>query len=61
MNEAIEHVAGVLGNTVAVARKSYVHPAVVQAYLDGRVMDAPAASKWLSAEERGTLALLRSA
>ena len=29
--------AGWLGNTPAVARKSYVHPAVVEAYMDGRV------------------------
>jgi len=56
---AIEHVAGVLGNTVAVARKSYVHPAVVEAYLDGEVINGSPASKWLSAEERGALALLR--
>jgi len=32
---AIESVAGVLGNTVAVCRACYVHPAVVEAYLDG--------------------------
>jgi DNA topoisomerase-1 len=29
--------AGRLGNTPAVARKSYVHPAVLEAYMDGRV------------------------
>jgi DNA topoisomerase I len=29
--------AGHLGNTPAVARNSYVHPAVVEAYMDGRV------------------------
>ncbi len=60
VNAAIEHVAGVLGNTVAVARKAYVHPSVVEAYLDGEVMDTMPASKRLSAEERGTLSLLRS-
>jgi DNA topoisomerase-1 len=32
---AIEQVAGQLGNTVAVCRKSYIHPAVIDAYLDG--------------------------
>ena len=26
-----------LGNTPAVARSSYVHPAVIEAYLDGRI------------------------
>ena len=34
---AIRVTAGRLGNTPAVARKSYVHPAVLEAYLDGRV------------------------
>jgi DNA topoisomerase I len=32
---AIEAVAGILGNTRAVCRKSYIHPAVTDAYLDG--------------------------
>jgi DNA topoisomerase-1 len=32
---AIESVARTLGNTQAVCRKSYVHPAVLDAYLDG--------------------------
>jgi DNA topoisomerase I len=34
---AIRETAGWLGNTPAVARKSYVHPAVLEAYMDGRV------------------------
>ena len=34
---AIRETAGRLGNTPAVARKSYVHPAVVEAYMDGKV------------------------
>lgn len=32
---AIEAVAGRLGNTTSVCRKCYVHPAVIEAYLDG--------------------------
>lgn len=36
---AIEHVAGRLGNTPAVCRKSYVHPVVVNAYLDDDFAD----------------------
>jgi DNA topoisomerase-1 len=32
---AIKDVAGQLGNTPAVCRKSYVHPGVVEAYFDG--------------------------
>jgi DNA topoisomerase-1 len=35
VNTAIEEVAGSLGNTVAVCRACYVHPAVIGAYLDG--------------------------
>jgi DNA topoisomerase-1 len=35
MVAAIDQVAGQLGNTRAVCRKSYVHPAVIDAYLDG--------------------------
>ncbi len=34
---AMRETAGRLGNTPAVARRSYVHPAVLEAYLDGRV------------------------
>ena len=36
--KAIEAVAGVLGNTRAVCRKSYVHPAVMDAYMDGTTL-----------------------
>ena len=35
---AIEQVAEQLGNTPAVSRKSYVHPSVIDAYLDGDVV-----------------------
>jgi len=37
--EAIEKVARQLGNTRAVCRKCYVHPAVVDAYLDGSMAE----------------------
>jgi DNA topoisomerase I len=36
---AIEAVAGVLGNTPAVCRKSYIHPAILECYMD-RSMEA---------------------
>ncbi|HEU0235767.1 MAG TPA: hypothetical protein VFR14_04925 [Candidatus Limnocylindrales bacterium] len=36
---AVRATAELLGNTSAVARRSYVHPAVVDAYLDGREPD----------------------
>ncbi|MES2354887.1 MAG: DNA topoisomerase IB [Pseudomonadota bacterium] len=36
--QAIEHVAKRLGNTPAICRKCYVHPAVLDAYLDGSML-----------------------
>jgi len=38
--EAVRNVAGRLGNTQAVCRKCYVHPAVIAGYLRGRVIEA---------------------
>jgi DNA topoisomerase-1 len=35
ITNAIEHVAGKLGNTVSICRKCYVHPEIFDAYLDG--------------------------
>jgi DNA topoisomerase-1 len=58
-----------LGNTPAVARSSYVSPAVVEQYLDGRTIDdfrprnlrvVTARDIDLDPEERATLTLLRS-
>jgi DNA topoisomerase-1 len=62
---AIARVADELGDTPAVAKKSYIHPAVIAAYLSGglksiREKDDPDPYK-LSAEERGLLALLGKA
>jgi DNA topoisomerase-1 len=37
---AIESVAAKLGNTPAICRKCYIHPAVMDAYLDGTMRDA---------------------
>jgi DNA topoisomerase-1 len=37
---AVESVARRLGNTAAICRKCYVHPAVLDAYLDGVTLDA---------------------
>ena len=58
-----------LGNTPAVARSSYVSPAVVEQYLDGRTIEdfrprhlrvVGARDRGLDREERALLALLRS-
>jgi DNA topoisomerase-1 len=51
VNTAIEGVARALGNTKAVCRKCYVHPNVVDAYLEGRLQAA--------AGEAAVIALLR--
>jgi DNA topoisomerase-1 len=62
-------VGGKLGNTPAVARSSYVSPAVVEQYLDGRTIDdfrprnlrvVGARDTGLDREERALLSLLRS-
>jgi DNA topoisomerase I len=65
---AIEAVAKVLGNTPAISRKCYVHPAIVEAYMDGvtlrrlkakteqRMRDA---LRGLRPEEAAVLALLQ--
>jgi len=37
--QAIEAVAGVLGNTRAVCRKSYIHPAILDSYMDGSMLE----------------------
>jgi DNA topoisomerase-1 len=58
----MEEVSDKLGNTPAIARKSYVHPAVV-ALVDRQQkwragLKLPRKTKWLSREERGLLELL---
>jgi len=66
---AIRETADNLGNTPAVARSAYVHPAVVDAYLDGRIRAALVAAAEDSDEapgatgpdeERAVIALLRA-
>jgi DNA topoisomerase I len=47
---AIQETADLLGNTPAVCRRAYVHPVVVEAYLDGRLRGALIEA----AEEEGT-------
>jgi DNA topoisomerase-1 len=64
LNAAIDQVADHLGNTRSVCRSSYVHPAVVEAYLEGTL-----AARWqrpvgqrsnrLSVSERKTVRLLK--
>jgi DNA topoisomerase-1 len=67
--EVMRKVAEKLGNTPAVARSSYVSPAVVEQYLDGRTIEdfrprhlrvVGARDVGLDPEELATLSLLRS-
>ena len=65
IKEAIERAAERLGNTPAVCRKCYVHPAIFDAYLAGRVVPRVAGGSTarsgtrLSADERAVVAFLR--
>jgi DNA topoisomerase-1 len=53
--EAVRRTAESLGNTPAVARRSYVHPEVLAAYLDGSIGDAlVAAAEEQAAPPQGT-------
>jgi DNA topoisomerase-1 len=65
---AIESVAEKLGNTPSICRKCYVHPAVIESYLDGTMLNAMQERareelahelKELGAEEAAVLALLQ--
>ncbi|HET7438645.1 MAG TPA: hypothetical protein VFJ56_04050 [Nitrospira sp.] len=63
---AIEAVAKRLGNTKAVCRKCYIHPGVLNAYLEGRPVSSVNGSRgvrsklsYFSPEEAAVLALLR--
>jgi len=57
VNDVVDEVAGELGNTRAVCRASYVHPAVVEAYLEGSL--APQWSRPVSSRPAGTTAAER--
>jgi DNA topoisomerase-1 len=40
LSQAVQAVAGLLGNTPAICRKCYVHPAIFDAYLDGSLIES---------------------
>ena len=65
---AVEAVAGMLGNTRSVCRKSYIHPAMIDSYMDGTLAQSLAVcageryclgASRLSRTETAVLALLR--
>jgi DNA topoisomerase-1 len=63
LKSVIEPVAEALGNTPAISRKSYVHPALIEAAKDAGALGErklPRATKHLSAVERGLIAFLEA-
>src|SRR4051812_3952855 len=64
--QAIEAVAGLLGNTKSVCRKCFIHPAIIDAYLDRSLLetleqraDAALADEDLRPDESAVLKFLR--
>ena len=63
LQSMIEPVAEALGNTAAISRKSYVHPALIEAAKDAGALGVkklPRRTKYLSGAERGFIAFLDS-
>ncbi len=59
LNEALSRVAERLGNTLAICRKSYVHPALIDAFLEGALpAKRQPGRRNLSAEELDLVAVL---
>jgi len=58
VKHAIEEVSGSLGNTPTICRKCYVHPALIESYLDGGLKLPRSKRQGLSAHEAGVLAFL---
>lgn len=62
LNAMLAPVAEALGNTPAISRKSYVHPALIEAVKTGEggslALQCPRPTKYLSSAERGLIAFL---
>lgn len=62
LRDMLAHVAEHLGNTPAIARKSYIHPALIACARSGEGLDLgaglPRRTRWLSRYERGLAAFL---
>ena len=66
LKAVLEPVAAALGNTPAISRKSYVHPALIAVVAEGKAGDLAAAqlprsTQYLTAAERGVIAFLSPA
>jgi DNA topoisomerase-1 len=63
LNSVIAPVAEALGNTPAISRKSYVHPALIEAAKDAGAIGErklPRSTRYLSGYERGLIAFLEA-
>ena len=65
LKDLLTPVAAALGNTPVIARKSYVHPALVDLVKEGQVafreqLRLPRATRWMSRYERGFLAFMHA-
>jgi DNA topoisomerase I len=62
LDAMLKPVAEALGNTKAISRKSYVHPALIEAVKNGKghrlALHCPRPTKYLSSAERGLIAFL---
>lgn len=63
LSAMLAHVSEHLGNTPAIARKSYIHPRLVELARDGasefrKTLRLPRKTRWLSRTERGLIAWL---
>lgn len=61
LKPVLDLVAERLGNTPAIARKSYIHPRIIEAITDPPGLQdwrLPRSTRWLSAAERGLIAFL---
>ena len=63
LKSVIEPVAEALGNTAAISRKSYVHPAIIEALKDAGAIGErklPRTTQYLSSYERGLIEFLNA-
>jgi len=58
--QAIAAVAGALGNTTAVCRKCYIHPEILESYLEGELGDFMQRAGGSKAAEKAVAALLKA-
>jgi DNA topoisomerase-1 len=60
IGQAIAAVAGALGNTKAVCRKCYIHPEILESYLEGELGDCMQREGASKAAEKAVAALLKA-